>query len=192
MNQEPPINGHSATPSMSGLPRLMPPVAVPRVRRALEAASTEVLAADLRARRVGDFLNHRHPFLVEALFSERTGRSSAGARVRAIERDGLVLIGADRSIFRVAFRDVSPNAADVFDAILRLVRNVGCFSNGSDAEESASALSRLMMPGVEPEPEVSRNEVRSRRHGCFGDAPPPGLAGSLKTNSLRLAGPSSK
>ncbi|MBB85352.1 MAG: hypothetical protein CL931_16200 [Deltaproteobacteria bacterium] len=130
---------------LAGLRTLLP---LWLLRDEIQTAGMLNSAEDARERRAREILNRFHPALVEALFSESTGRAGPGARVHTVERQGLVLIGPDRTLCRVGFQDVSPEATNVFDAILRLIRNIACFSYESDAEESVSELSRLMMPGA--------------------------------------------
>ena len=77
-----------------------------------------------------DHLNLFHAPVIEALVWEIVERDGTGARVVSIDPEGL-LLEASGELHHVAFGEICPTADDVNKAILRLVRNVACFADGS-------------------------------------------------------------
>jgi hypothetical protein len=137
-------------------------------------ASEWLLAETQWIRREHDLVDHLNLFhapVVEALVWEFAEQDGTAARVAAIDPEGL-LIEASGKLHHIAFGDLCPTADDVDKAILRLLRNVACFSDGFGPSVGTPSVSQLILPGEGPRSEASRGEVRHRRHGCSDPAPP--------------------
>ena len=86
-----------------------------------------------------DHLNLFHAPLIEALFWEFVELDGTGARVAAIDPEGLLLEAAGQ-LHHLAFGALCPTADDVTKALLQLVRNVACFSDGAAQALAPSSL----------------------------------------------------